>query len=44
MNPLISYFPPSEWHLGYPDCAGDSQSPINLSASVVSLAEVCHLH
>lgn len=30
----------SDWALGYPDCAGDRQSPINLSAAVVDVVDV----
>ncbi|CAN0423862.1 unnamed protein product, partial [Pylaiella littoralis] len=33
---------PSDWYLGYPDCASDSQSPINLAASLIKVAEVRH--
>lgn len=29
----------SDWHLGYPDCAGAMQSPINLADDVVETAE-----
>ena len=30
----------SDWSKGYPDCAGSSQSPINLSSSTQTVAEV----
>nr|QOY24575.1 carbonic anhydrase alpha type [Saccharina japonica]QOY24576.1 carbonic anhydrase alpha type [Saccharina japonica] len=32
-------YSPSDWEIGYPDCGGDSQSPINLSANVGTLVE-----
>lgn len=30
----------SDWHLGYPDCGGDYQSPIDLSADVETVVKV----
>ena len=30
----------SDWPQGYPDCAGSSQSPINLSSSTQLVVEV----
>lgn len=37
---LCFYFTSSEWYLGYPDCGGDRQSPINLCAAEEEIVKV----
>ena len=33
----------SDWHLGYPDCGGESQSPIDLAADVETVVDVSYI-
>lgn len=37
---LTPYSEHSEWEIGFPDCSGGSQSPINLSGNVGTFAQV----
>lgn len=33
----------SDWHLGYPDCGKDSQSPIDLAADLETMVKVSNM-
>ena len=41
---LCLYIGGSDWHLGFPDCGKDSQSPIDLAADIETIAKVSYIY